>query len=523
MEEADNEEEEPAEVEEGKDKEDTGEAGLGSKEEPENPENAEEQDTKTDNSDGTDQETTGNYSDEMLYMSAGWFLKGLAEGGFEDLNNRVISLAEAVDMEETLPGSWLVYAQTDLENPANATYNPDAPEPYYPVLVRHYRADVSVFSDTEADIDANTDADGDEPEYRMTLSGYEQLDSDTGEMSVDDTEETLIGAIKEDETVFDGSVKAEVFWTCQLHDRFYAVGELNYPSGESMVFCMVRGIGSTQDENAGNNEKVGNDAKVGNGENAESDENGGSKENEAVRPDTKEVPPDRDKGEEQENNQDEYWKSMDQMDGLYPYLMQSMTYDDGYFGPSGGCYTVHVEFDDENKQMKIYEYGLFDEPDMILPWDPEIKAPKGEYEDEGYVMRADLEAVADGTFAGVVEMPDMELTGYFRFDPLIPLEKGEWEYDPDFEGFQWVDVRKFEENKDGHLNERFDPEKADREEIWLVNTTGETTLWDWAIYMEGYSRVSDLLIEEAQEYAEQNGLSMGGWMPHKTMLAETNK
>ncbi len=79
-------------------------------------------------------------------------------------------------------------------------------------------------------------------------------------------------------------------------------------------------------------------------------------------------------------------------------------------------------------------------------------------------------------------------------------------------------MREFEDNKDGHLDEKFDPDNADRQDIWVVNTTGETTLWDWAIYMEGCSRVSDLLMEEAGKYAEENGYSMEGLKPHHARM-----
>ncbi len=222
--------------------------------------------------------------------------------------------------------------------------------------------------------------------------------------------------------------------------------------------------------------------------------------------------------DEWEDDEDEWDEDDEFRDSLQTYLMQSVTYDDGTYGASGSCEAVHVYFDDENGVMNIYEYGLFEEPDMILPWDPEIQAPIGKVNKDGYHIRANLQAVADYSYAGPVEQLDYGLKGYYRFDPLLLTDRGEWKYDPDFEGYQWVDVRDFEDNKDGHLDEKFDPDNADRQDIWVVNSTWETTLWDWAIYMEGCSRVSDLLMEDAKKYADENGYSMEGLKPHHARM-----
>ncbi len=427
---------------------------------------------------GTDIKKTGKYSDAMLYMTAEWLLKGIAGDSFQNINNTVVEHLEPVDMEETLPGRWLVYAQTDLENSANKKYNYDAPEPYYPMFALHMEAEVSK-EDTG---------------FCMTPGHYEMLDCDTGEILVEDINETLTGDIVRDseETygveefiLFDGSVQIKILGIAALEDRLYALGTLTYSSGESFVLCMIRENGAGVSSGGSGREEKGN---------------GGKKP--------------------ANGDRDAYRDSFEDAEELHTYLLQSMTYDDGVYGPSGICEAVHIRFDEKAGVMAIYEYGLFDEPDMIFPWDKDIKVPKGEYDDGDYHIRADMDAIADGAFAGLVEMPDMGLSGYFRLDPLIPLEKGQWEYDPDFEGFQWIDVAKFEENKDGHLSERFSPGNAENENIWLVNTTGETTLWDWAVYMEGYSRVSNMLIEAAGKYADENGYSMEGWKPHKRMTGQ---
>ena len=95
-------------------------------------------------------------------------------------------------------------------------------------------------------------------------------------------------------------------------------------------------------------------------------------------------------------DRDAYRDSFEDPEELHTYLLQSMTYDDGLYGPSGICEAVHVRFNDKAGIMEIYEYGLFDEPDMIFPWDSDIKVPKGEYDDGDYHIRVDMNAVADG-------------------------------------------------------------------------------------------------------------------------------
>ncbi len=595
--------------------------GNGEEEVKEKEEKKEEEKQQPDKA-GTDIEKTGKYSDAMLYMTAELLLKGVVGDSFQNINNTVTEHLEPVDMEESLPGRWLVYAQTDLENPANERYNYDAPEPYYPMFALHMVAEVSK-EDTG---------------FCMTPGRLEMLDCDTGEISTEEINETLTGDIVRDSgesddgeefILFDGSVQIKILGIAALQDRLYALGTLTYSSGESLVLCMVRedgagvssdGNGREEKENGGKEEPdhLGekhalddypilwtsfNTAVVKNGPSkptvftveegeswqvyslmtyhwnkAEGKEPGtitllkdgeimaewqtvgmdgmynvadanwiaytdivlepGEYEVIDSDPETWSCNAGSDNTgfaelrgeilegsgasgkEPADGDRDAYRDSFEDAEGLYTYLLQSMTYDDGIYGPSGICEAVHIRFDEKAGVMEIYEFGLFDEPDMILPWDSDIKAPKGEYDDGDYHIRADMDAIADGAFAGPVEMPDMGLCGYFRLDPLIPLEKGQWEYDPDFEGFQWIDVAKFEEIKDPQLRERFAPENAENENIWLVNTTGETTLWDWAVYMEGYSRVNDMLIEEAGKYADENGYSMEGWKPHKRMTEQ---
>ncbi len=206
---------------------------------------------------GTDMEKTGKYSDAMLYMTAEWLLKGMVDDSFQNINNTVVEHLETVDMEETLPGRWLVYAQTDLDNPANKRYNYDAPEPYYPMFALHMEAEVS----------------REDTGFCMTPGHYEMLDCDTGEITVEDINEALSGEkIRDSEEsnggeefiLFDGSVQIKIFGIAALEDRLYALGTLTYSSGESLLLCMVRENGADvsfdvndrkEKENVGKEEK----------------------------------------------------------------------------------------------------------------------------------------------------------------------------------------------------------------------------------------------------------------------------
>ncbi len=189
--------------------------------------------------------------------------------------------------------------------------------------------------------------------------------------------------------------------------------------------------------------------------------------------------------------------------GLKPYLMQSLTYDDGTYGASGTCETVYVHINKVTHKMNIYEFGLYDSPDISLPWSSKETASK-------------ISPREDGILSGVINNRAMGITGYFRFDPVTMLEPGEWQDNAD--GFQWYDIRYSESNRDGHMSEQFDPENADSQTIWRVDTTGETTLWDWAVFMEGNSIISGMFLAEAEAVAEKNGYSTEGFKPGKEMM-----
>ncbi len=177
-------------------------------------------------------EKTGKYSDGMLYMSAEWFINRL---DVEDFDDRVTERIEVVDMEENLPGKWLVFGQTDYDNPANESYDPETQESYYPLFAQHMKADVTAIGSG----------------YSMTVDSYEMLDCDTGEISVDGVIETLTaGAIEkstdetEEKIEFEGSANIEISRIFKLDDRLYAAGRITYTSGESVLICMVRETGS---------------------------------------------------------------------------------------------------------------------------------------------------------------------------------------------------------------------------------------------------------------------------------------
>ncbi len=191
--------------------------------------------------------------------------------------------------------------------------------------------------------------------------------------------------------------------------------------------------------------------------------------------------------------------------GLKPYLMQNLTYNDGTYGASGICETVYVHIDEEAHKMDIYEFGLYDTPDISLPWSSK--------ETDSKIFPRE-----DGVLSGIINNRAMGMTGYFRFDPVTMLKPGEWQDNED--GFRWYDIRYSESNRDGHLSEQFDPENADSQTIWRVDTTGETTLWDWAVFMEGNSIISDMFLAEAEALANENGYSMEGFKPGNEMMEE---
>ncbi len=239
-------EEEKEEIKEENEEENEDEEVKEEKEEVKNDEVKEKETEKQQpDKDSTDTEKIGKYSDGMLYTSAEWFLSHLDA---EDFDKRVAERLETVDMAEKLPGKWLVFAQTDFNNPANESYDPDTQESYYPLFVQHMKADVT---------ETGT-------EYRITVDSYEMLDCDTGEIFVEDIIETLtadIGALKNsaDEAItFEGSVQIKISRIFKLDDRLYAAGKLTYSSGESVAVCMVREDGAST---AGEGEEKENNIK----------------------------------------------------------------------------------------------------------------------------------------------------------------------------------------------------------------------------------------------------------------------
>ena len=211
-------------------------------------------------------------------------------------------------------------------------------------------------------------------------------------------------------------------------------------------------------------------------------------------------------------------KPSEEAAGLRPYLMQSVAYNAALYGPVGTCETVYVKFDDKNKRMSIYEYGLYEEPDMIFPWDPEKQAASGEINEGYYQIRTNLTFKKGGELSGMMDYLTEGIASYYRFDPMSRVSPGKWQDDTAGRGYQWYDVRYSEANEDGSLDEKFDPESAGEREIWQVDTTGETTLWDWAVFMEGNSRISGIFLEEARLVADAKGYSMEGFEPGKEMM-----
>ncbi len=182
------------------------------------------------------EEHRGKYSEAVLYMSAEWFLDHIESEAFPD---RAVTAIKVTEFEDTLSGNWLVYGRTDTDNPKNEVWDTDKEESFYQMAVYHMKADIS-------------HDDG----YEMFFDSGDFFDAESGEIFTDGYKESMTGEETDDSVLFTGDVQIEVLKTFSLGDRFYAVGKLTYPSGETISLCMVReDIDPSSEDEADESEK----------------------------------------------------------------------------------------------------------------------------------------------------------------------------------------------------------------------------------------------------------------------------
>lgn len=194
--------------------------GGGSEPEPEK-----EPKTEPETKEGEGKESQGGrLSEAALYLSGQWFL---ARFMAEDFDDSVTEQVELTELSETLPGSWCIYAETDIYNPANESYDLDTGESETDLSVSYMKADI----------------DGSGDEFEMLLDTGEYFDITTGKIYQDGLKEELDGELSEESARFSGNMQVTIYRILSYDGRLFGVGELLYPSGETLNLCMVREAG----------------------------------------------------------------------------------------------------------------------------------------------------------------------------------------------------------------------------------------------------------------------------------------